>query len=123
MSRAKQFFYLNRERDAELVAFLGELDNKSKFIRDAIYEKMARDGSDGNGSHAGRDDPAAIQPAIDETRLLSLMRKAIRDELRIAQLTFGAAVVEIDEDKQAEAQRKLQSIFGEFGDEDEDDDE
>ena len=123
MSRAKQFFYLNRERDAELVAFLSELGNKSKFIRDAIYEKMARDGSNGDGGHIERDGPAAIQPAIDETRLLSLMRQAIRDELRVAQLTFSAAAVEVDEERQAEAQRKLQNIFGEFGDEDEDDDE
>lgn len=115
-NKARQIFYLNQHRDAELIAFLASLDNKSEFIRDAIYEKMARQETN--------KDTLPSQSHLDLAEIGSIVRQAVRDELTIARLTFGSSSApDPDEEKCKEQDRKLTALFNSWDDEDDGDGE
>ena len=128
MAKVKSFFYLNDERDAVMLAHLTGLAArgiKSEFIRDAIYEKMARENNDDIDPDVGR---GSVQDFLELSQLVTAIRQAVRDELRLARFSLGAASEASeneppDNEERKEQQRKLRAIFNTWDDDDDDGDE
>jgi len=123
MAKVKNFFYLNDERDAAMLAYLTGLAAKgvkSEFIRDAIYEKMARENSGDIDPDAGS---RSVQDLLELPQLVTAVRQAVRDELRLVRLGFRATPAAPgteapDKEERQEQQRKLRAIFNTWDDED-----